>query len=247
MTENTNKTELDNILRRVQKLLAIANDGRGNANEAAAAASQAERIMRKYQIDHADIIEASLHREDSFDQVDVSGTMNPEASAKSTTTWAGMLGLAIGRLHDCKASWARSNGNVVLRYSGYKSDTQVARWTHLYIVGQLRQALKAYQRESGATRAMSEDFRKGFVVAVVANIKEAIKLKQAEMATSATSRDLVVRKADAVAERFGAQKQQTNRYSRGSSFGDGHARGSRVDVGRRGVSGGGGGAILLGR
>ena len=39
--------DLESILRRVRKLLAIAEDGRGDPNEAAAAAQQAERIMRK--------------------------------------------------------------------------------------------------------------------------------------------------------------------------------------------------------
>ena len=46
----------DSILRRIQKLLAIAGDDRADPNEAAAAAGMAEKVMRKYQIDHAELI-----------------------------------------------------------------------------------------------------------------------------------------------------------------------------------------------
>ena len=51
---------LEGVMRRIQKLLAIANDGRGDPNEAASAAAMAEKMMRKYQLDNADIVAAVL-------------------------------------------------------------------------------------------------------------------------------------------------------------------------------------------
>lgn len=230
--------DLESVLRRVQKLLAIANDDRANPAEAAAAASQAEKIMRKYQIEHADVISASLARDDSFDQQDISGTMNPQANAKSSTTWGGMLALAIGCLHDCKASWARTiQLGVCLRYSGYKSDTQVALWTHLYVVNQMSMALRQHQKEYGCDRQDSERFRKGFVIAVVASIEKIIQAKRAEMAEASSSQALVLVKAQAVAERFGEQKQRRSNFQvGGNAFQQGRAAGQRVDIGRRGVS-----------
>lgn len=56
----THNTELDAVIRRVQKLLAIAQDDRANEHEAAAAAAQAEKLMRKFQIDHTDFIETGV-------------------------------------------------------------------------------------------------------------------------------------------------------------------------------------------
>ena len=239
MTDTTPSNDLENVLRRVHKLLAIAGDDRGNAAEAAAAASQAEKIMRKYQIEHADVITASLQRDDSFDQQDIGGTMNPSAVSRSTTVWAGMLSLAVARLHDCRASWARTQAlGVCLRYSGYKSDTQVALWTHLYVVNQMVSALRRHQKEHGSDRQDSERFRKGFIIAVVNSIKEAIAAKHAEMAQAVDSRALVVVKAQAVSERFGRQQERKNRFSNsGDAFQRGHAEGRKVDVGRRGLAG----------
>ena len=236
MTEET--IDLEAVKRRVRKLLAMAQDGRGDANEAAAAAGQAERIMRKYQIEHAEIIEASLSLADSFDTTEIGGTMNPEARAKSTTTWAGMLSLAIARLNDCKAEWVRSRElGVCLRYSGYKADVEVARWTHLYIVTQLTAALREFQKY-GYGRKDCEGFRKGFIVAVVNNLQRESQRKQQEMAQAVASRALVVSKTRAVAERFGEQKVRGNSYSSSNEgFSAGHRKGSNVDVGRRGVSG----------
>jgi len=239
MTDTAPSSDLENVLRRVHKLLAIAGDDRGNAAEAAAAASQAEKIMRKYQIEHADVITASLQRDDSFDTQDIGGTMNPSAASRSTTVWAGMLSLAVAKLHDCRASWARTQAlGVCLRYSGYKSDTQVALWTHLYVVNQMVSALRRHQKEHGSDRQDSERFRKGFIIAVVGSIKEAIAAKHAEMAQAVESRALVVVKARAVDERFGRQEQRTNRFAHsGDAFQRGHAEGRKVDVGRRGVAG----------
>ena len=56
----------DDVLRRVQKLLALASDNRANQNEASAAADMAERLMHKYQIEHQDVIIAALKRDDEF-------------------------------------------------------------------------------------------------------------------------------------------------------------------------------------
>lgn len=247
MTESTNNQDLEAVLRRVQKLLAIANDSRANPNEAAAAASQAERIMRKYQVDHADVIAAQLKTEDAFDQVDVGGTMDPDAYARSTTTWAGMLGLAVAKLNDCKATWERSERlGVCLRFSGYKSDVQVAQWTYLYIVNQMANSLREHQARTGAGRKQSEDYRKGFVVAVCGNIGKEIERKKQEMATTSSSRALVLAKSQAVVERFGKQPERRNRFSSGADYHTGHAHGQRVDLGRRAMGGSTGGTILLG-
>lgn len=244
---HTTPTDLESVLRRVHKLLAIAGDDRANPAEAAAAASQAEKVMRKYQIEHADVISASLQRDDSFDEQDISGTMNPSAVSKTTTTWGGMLSLAVGRLHDCRVCWARTSAlGVCVRYSGYKSDTQVAVWTHLFIVNAMVSALRAYQRAHGSGRQDSERFRKGFIIAVVSSINKAIQAKHEEMAQAVASRALVVVKAQAVAERFGAQEIKHNRFSQsGDAFHSGQAEGHKVDVGRRGVASGQSRAVCL--
>lgn len=236
MTDEPNN--LESILRRVQKLLALANDERANASEAAAAASQAENIMRKYQIDNADVIAAQLKRDDAFNTEDVGGTMNPGGRASQTTTWAGQLALAIARLNDCKSEWVcTAKLGVCLRYSGYQSDTQVALWTHLYIVNQMGQALRKFQKDNFSDRSSSHQFRLGFVAAVIDGITQAIDMKRAEMAMASDSRALVLAKANAVAERFGAQKVKTSGYAIANGYHAGHTEGRKVSLDRRGLSG----------
>ena len=232
-------TDLDAVLRRVGKLLAISGDERANPAEAAAAAGQAEKIMRKYQIDHADIISASAARDDSFDQQDIGGTMNPYARAMTATTWAGMLGLAIAKLNDCRSSWARSAKlGLCLRYSGFKSDTQVCLFTHLYIVNQMVMALRTHQKECGSDRSQSESFRKGFIVAVCRNLAVATEDKKQEMSQAVNSRELVLVKSGAVSERFGEQRVKHTAFRQsGDSYSEGFAAGRKVDIGRRGVTG----------
>lgn len=238
---------LESVLRRVQKLLAIAGDERGNANEAAAAASQAESIMRKFQIEHADVISAQLKRDDAFNTEEVGGTMNPAAKAASTTTWAGQLSLAVARLNDCRSSWVRTQAlGVCVRYSGFKSDTQVALWTHLYVVNQMGQSLRTFQKANFSDRATAHQFRRGFISAVIDSINQAIDEKRAEMSMASDSRALVLTKANAVDERFGQQKVKFNKFSSGHGFGDGHAEGQKVNVSRRGLSGGGSTTGLIG-
>jgi hypothetical protein len=238
MTETVQPSEIDNILRRVHKLLAIAGDSRANPAEAAAAASQAEKIMRKYQIENADVIAASMKLNDYFDTQDIGGTMNTEAVSKSTTSWAGMLALAIARLNDCKSAWVRSpKYGVCIRYSGYKSDTQVALWTHQYIVNQLIIALGEHKKTNPTHRKESESFRKGFIVAVIDNIEQAIEEKKLEMTETSNSRDLVLVKTQAVFERFGIQKIKLKKYNTGAAaYQKGHSEGSKLNINVRGVS-----------
>jgi hypothetical protein len=234
------KQDLEAVLRRVQKLLAIANDDRANPAEAAAAASQAEKIMRRYQIDHAGVIEAQLKKADSFGFESVGGTMNPEARASSTCTWSGMLCLAIARLNDCKAEWTYSHQlGVHIRYSGFKSDAQICLWTHLYVVNQLGMALARFKREAHGSvgRKEAEQFRLGFVCAVVESINAEIERKRAEMQSTSASRALVVSKANAVAERFGQQQTRDSKTRVGHGRDEGYAEGRKVDINRRAVGG----------
>ena len=53
---------------KIRKLLAMANDGRGNEQEAETAARQAEKMMRAYQVEAADVVMKELEQDDCFDR-----------------------------------------------------------------------------------------------------------------------------------------------------------------------------------
>lgn len=233
---------LESVMRRIKKLLAIAEDSRGDANECAAAARMAESIMRKYQIDHADVISAELQREDAFDSTYVGTTMDPEGASKTASGWAGILAVQVANLYDCQAryGWTPKHGKSI-KFSGYKLDTELARQTYVFIVNNMAAASREYLKiNRWAGRREGEAFRSGYIAAVNASIKDMIRAKREEMQQASSSRALVIAKGRAVAEHFGDVKYRPagRRSFQGDAFGAGREAGSKLDVGRRGIGGG---------
>jgi len=162
--EDTNQ-DLDSVMRRIKKLLAIAEDARADANEASAAAGMAERIMRKYQLEHADIIEAELKRGgvESFASEDIGSSLNPEARTEQASGWAGILAVAVAELHDCQVRYVTTyKYGKTLRFSGYAADAKMARFTYLYLVQTMAAASRQFLKQYGTTRRDAEAFRRGF-------------------------------------------------------------------------------------
>lgn len=252
MTDQTNAPDnLESVMRRVAKLMAMASDDRGNAAEAAAAAGMAERIMRKYQIDNVDIITAELKRAgvDSFDSVDVGSTLNPEAPSVQASGFAGILAVAVAMFTDCQCRfWITQKYGKTLRFSGYKADTAVARFTYVYLVSQMNAATATFKKENTHLgRRHMEAFRRGFNASVIKLLQQATSAKKAAMQDASNSRELVLVKSTAVAAHFGQIKYARSAGVRSSdSFEAGRERGSRVDVTRRGIEGGSSSAARLG-
>lgn len=252
MSAATEIENLDSVMRRIKKLLAIAEDARADANEASAAAGMAERIMRKYQIEHADVIELELKRggAESFASEDVGAGLNPEGRTESASGWAGVLAVQVAGLHDCQARYATTyKHGKTLRFSGYASDAQMARFTYVYLVTTMAAAGRHFLKtEPYATRRDAEAFRRGFNSALCASIKDAIRAKQAEMQEASSSRSLVLVKSTAVSAHFGPIKYVKSRGNAkgGQAFADGYAKGQSVDVTRRGLSATSSGRVLIG-
>lgn len=241
-TDTTADTDMEAVLRRVSKLLAIAEDPRANAAEAAAAASMAEKVMRKYQIDNADIISASLKRggAEVFGHSNLGSTLDPNGRSKEAAGWAGQLAVAVANLSDCQVRYVRTaEHGKTLRFQGYAADAQMAKFTYLYLVSQMISATGAFAKTqyNCAGRTELSSFRLGFVASVIVLIDRAIADKKAELAASVSGRSLVLVKANAVAEHFGAIKYKASRGGTGSygGYNAGREAGSRCDVGRRGV------------
>jgi len=251
MTEaNTAPDNLESTMRRIKKLLAIAEDSRGDPNECAAAARMAESIMRKFQIEHADVISAELQREDAFDSTYVGTTMDPEGASKEAAGWAGILAVAVAKLYDCQARycWSAKHGKS-LKFSGYKLDTELARQTYVFIVNNMAAASRVYLKENRwAGRVEGNAFRNGYITGARMSINELIREKKAEMQQASSSRSLVLVKANAVSERFGKVKyrQSSDRVYQSDSFSAGRDKGSKLDVGRRGVGNSSASRALIG-
>lgn len=244
---------LEGVLRRVQKLLAIANDDRANPNEAAAAASQAEKIMRKYQIDEADAMRSDLANKDNFSTADCVAIMKRDVKGKGAHRpskvpgWGGWLAYPCAKLNDCEIRYAYTERGAVIRFFGFAADVQVASWTFDYLVSQMIGSLRQYQKNEARSKVESESYRRGFVLAVASMLNNSIAAKKAEMAAAVSSRALVVVKAQAVSERFGDFNYRTggtsNATLEGNAYSAGRAAGSKVSL-TQGINGGSASKLL---
>lgn len=233
--------DMNAVLRRVQKLLAIAQDGRGDPNEAAAAAQQAENLMRKFNIEHSDLLTQRIERmEQEWATADVSPNMKRDDPSRPplrrVPPWAGWLGFRCAKLNDCELRYAHTPAGVVVRFYGTKEDVQVAAWMFDCIAGQMISAARAWQRRAPRTKADSDSYRKGFILSVCKRLKELADERLREYASAGSA--LVVVKSDAIARHFGAFNYGAARKSAVSEQGAflaGRLDGERADIHRRGV------------
>lgn len=229
MSEN-----LDAIFRRIQKLLAIAEDARANPNEAAAAASQAEKIMRKYQIEQSDVIQKELesNREDSFGTTDLgAGIDQTKMNVGNHNANLSRLSVRIAQLNDAQARFVDDKiFGKMIRFQGYKPDVMICKFMFRYIV-------RHFQLAAKQNLDFSQGYQDGFFLAVCELLKEAKTQKDAENQATVGSRSLVIVKGDAVAKHFGEvnYSRSAARSLDGASAARGYADGKRMDVLRRGV------------
>lgn len=244
--------DLEGVMRRVQKLLAIAGDNRADPNEAAAAAAMAERIMRKYQLDHEEIIVNSLKTGDDLTESEhmaYSTYHKPGPNGvKRVPTWAKWLSASVGLLMDCGVRHGiGADGNACIRFYGLKADTVVAGWMFDYLVSTTKRLCKQWEKASKAPeteRGAVASYRRGVALGIVNNLK--ILQQEKEIAAAeqlakkgTTGTDLLVIKRDAIALRYGEFKYpQTKKLTIRDvgAFSQGKIDGDEVDLNVRGVS-----------
>lgn len=240
--------ELAKVMARLQKILAIANDERANANEAAAAAEQAEKIMRKFQLSHADVLasEMTKKKEGQFTSRACKAVMKRDLTGKSAHNakkvppWAGWLAFAVAKLNDCEIryGWTPDQGAVV-KFYGYDADVQVCAWMFDYLVGALIASARGWQKIATRSKAESESYRRGFILILCNRLREDTAQKAIEMQAEVAGRSLMIVKAKAIAEEFGEfayGKASSITVSRSDAYVQGREAGKKVDLNNRGVS-----------
>lgn len=244
---------LESVMRRIAKLMAIAQDDRANPAEAASAASMAEKIMRKYQLEHADIIMNSLKSGNDMGELDCVATAKTNGTkVVQVPPWCSWIAVKVAKMNECGAKIARTaDGEAVVRFYGFKSDVQVAKYTFDYLVATVNRLCKAFLKTNEyktGGRPVVNSYRHGVATGILNTMDECIRAKQAEVKQSTTGTSLMVVKAQAVAEHFGAMRTKAGRSSvrQGESFKQGVRDGRAVDVNRRGVAGGGASVLRIG-
>lgn len=237
---------IDSVMRRIQKLLAIAEDGRGDPNEAASAASMAEKIMRKYQIEHADVILRALKNEqDCLSTADCVATAKTNGTkVQQTPLWANWLAVGVAKFTEVGARGARTpKGEACIRFFGFKNDVQVAEWMYNYLVSTVNRLVNEFKETDSSYlvwgRKAANSYRLGVARGILHQLEKETVSKAEEM-TSATGTALVLAKKQAITERWSdvfETKPSKTSVARGSAFASGMRDGATVDIHRRGVTG----------
>ncbi len=220
---------LDSIMRRINKLLSMAERTEGNENEAATAALMAAKLMEKYQIDHQDVIIKRLQDENEFCQEEVKGNL------KVSKKWIGVLAIAIHYLFDVQVNCRKSYAGISYNFKGFKDDVAVAIYVFESLMNRINTEASHHLAVGKISGAGSSD---AFKLAASMTIQSrAKKMKTERDAPTSESRALVVAKALAVANEFGEQRISQFRTSvkNPTASAYGHQAGERMEIGQRGI------------
>lgn len=182
---DADKAARDKALARIRKLLAMADDKRGNANEIAAAGAHAAKLMQRYNIEHAEALAFDIRSGQGIVSADIA---DPNYD-KRIPHWYNVLATTVGRTLDCQCRllWSNVNGRnqVVFKLFGYKPDIEVAQWLFAYLHGQVqrmaerdwKEALEVY-KGLGRTitpplrRKWKDQYRWGVVNGITSRIEQ---------------------------------------------------------------------------
>jgi len=244
--------DLEGVMRRVQKLLAMAQDGRGDINEATSAAAMAEKIMRKYQLDHQDILVNSLKAGDNLCTSDHKAYTHTEGvsedhKAKTIPVWCRWIGAQVAALMDvgCRMTEVPKYG-MRIRFYGMKQDVMVAGWMFDYLLTQVRQLTKQFAKAHTAKATKDgavASYRRGCALGITSVLEEKVQEKLAEQeaakAASPTGTSLMVVKQNAITVKYGKfdyPKKKSTPHRNAEAYAAGQEDGRNVDINVRGVN-----------
>lgn len=208
----------DQAIRKAQKLMAVAMDGRGNDNEAERALAQAEGLIRKFGIEQAEI--ASTAAAADFDWAEAFHAYGPPKNpAKSCPKWFQFISTGVATFTDTivRLHYDPAQGYGVGFY-GDRADTLFAQWLVGYLKSSVWSALNAAHRDHPEwSRIEFEDFRKAMAARLSTRMRDLRGERDAEFAAAAnrqgtgTALVLVTDKLTRRDAEFGTPKYKTSR------------------------------------
>lgn len=235
MTENNDTTR---IKEKILKLLALAKDKGATPGEAANAARQAEAMLRKYNLEMAEVIKEELKDKDNLVWAFVRSNMfkNNKAFIKKIQDWPQWIAVPCAELYDCHVSrrLVKEEG-FVIAFFGYKTDVEVCCWVFDYLLDCVRKTSLSISEYEAASHGLSirkyrDSFRDGMAIGIMEQLKEAVRRKQGLDKKDSTCTALVISKRKAVEEKFGPFEYSPNKSTRTVIKAAFH---SGVDAGRK--------------
>ena len=235
MSQEVNAAARAKAIDKIRKLLAMANDGRGNEQEAETAARQAEKMMRAYQVESADIIMKELQTDDAFDRgvEDVYfGPKDPRYMPSAVSSWVGVVAIGVGAAFTCKVDTVMTKEGIKVRFSGYSMDVQLARWVFGYLCQTVhRLAVENYKGKGVTTAKAFRSGAGGILQRRLFEIRDA-RNKENRGDSNGTALVLYDKKAQRVAEMYGEQKTKQNKTNvrDQAAFAHGREAGAKINI-----------------
>jgi len=178
--------ERQRIIDRVRKMLAMADDN-ANANEAATAARMAEALMRKHQIDNADLLASRMADEGVQ-------TWDYGRNTRTMVGWISYLAAGVATANDCDAIGKKRNGRTYIEFTGMAEDIAMAEAMLPYLVSEVDRLAK----RQGGGRAELGAFRRGCASTIARRLRELAAERRAQFEETTAGTALVTAKGAAI-------------------------------------------------
>jgi hypothetical protein len=234
--DDLTKAARERAMDKVRKLLALAGD-KCNEHEAANAASQAEKLMRHYQIDSSEVTMKELEQDESFER----GTENVSFEdiaghrPKQAPGWVGVIAIGCGEAFTCKVDLVDTPEGLKVRFSGYSMDVMLCKWVYRFLCETVFRISKESTKGLGMSAAKS--FRAGAASMLQKRLYALKAERDAEnkdQAAHGAGTGLVIydRKQERVSEMYGEtkKKEQNGTVSDRAAFHAGVAAASKINI-----------------
>ena len=221
----TTAPNLDTILERVRKLLALSSSS--NPAEAAAAAAKAQELLLEYNLSMDQLGEAKTSSR-------VGHIVFEAPRPKNEGKWRAALISGVGRCHFCKVI----DGHTYFTLIGQKEDMEVTREVYNWLVGQILY-LGPLAYKASLTEDRKPTFLRSFYYGAAVIICNRLTLEWEKLTGQRDdSRALVVRRSqqaqDYMDENFRTKKAAKTHYSSLAGFNSGYQAGKGINLDGRG-------------
>jgi hypothetical protein len=234
-----------NVLQRIKKLLSLAESS--NENEAAAAASKAQELMFKHNLEVSDVAGIDLKPDEKVDE----HNFDLDAGESKLANWRSWLFSAVAETSLCQPYISRSSrgygkrGKLYGRVIGRKSDVEVAQYTYSWLTNELERLSKQYMAnqiywDQYDSRKMRRSWLEGAAIGVSRKLRNDFNARKVE--TEQSTALVVVRDKeiqdwmDDHGLKLGSRQSTVSSQDR-RAYAAGFQTGSNLSM-TRGVSGG---------
>lgn len=202
---------IDAVLDRVRKLLALGEDKGASENEAAIALKRARSLIDKHQINEIDLIQDKPMFEEA---------VSSQPPSKATPLWQQTLAIAVARFNDCRVAKSPDHDDFSHRpltriyFLGLVGDATTAVHMYDYLMqnGKLLAAEYLDANPGNDVDQRRHDFKYAYAQALKSRIEQLIIKRDQELDQvnqSSSNKSLVVIKKDLLEGEYGKEKYRS--------------------------------------